>query len=541
MIREVNAKTLVDMFVSGANNLINNRQKVDDMNVFPVPDGDTGTNMSMTMKACVAGLRAAADTTVAKVASSVANDSLRGARGKSGVILSQLMRGFKKAFADSATCDVALWAKAFKAASDCAYRAVMKPTEGTILTVAREMSECAVKYAPEVEDFVEFMALITDAGNKALARTPELLPKLKQAGVVDSGGQGLMYIIEGMYYFISKGKIIELAEPADAGEAAKTHAEAEDIRFAYCTECIIDKAEKGKSAFKFKAAVEKLGDSMVIVDDDDLVKLHIHTNEPNIVLGEALKIGSLASVKIENMRLQHSEMVSSSAPAMQPSAQERTKYAFVSVAVGEGIVAMLSDLGITAIIEGGQTMNPSTDDILSAIESINSDNIFVFPNNKNVIMSAEQAAKLSDKNVIVIATTAVTQAMSCMLVFDEDAEPDANKEAFKEAISLSKSAQVTNAVRDTSVDGIDIKEGEYLAIVDGKIKASSQSCELAAEAAIELMADDESSTISLFYGADVSGESAEALASSLEEKYPECDIMLSAGAQPVYHYLISVE
>ncbi len=543
MIREINAKTLVDMFVSGANNLLNNRQKVDDMNVFPVPDGDTGTNMSMTMKACVAGLRAAADTTVAKVASSVANDTLRGARGNSGVILSQLMRGFKKAFADSVTCDVTLWAKAFKAASDCAYRAVMKPTEGTILTVAREMSECAVKYAPEVEDFVEFMALITDAGNKALARTPELLPKLKQAGVVDSGGQGLMYIIEGMYHFISKGKIIELAEPADDGETAKAHAEAEDIRFAYCTECIIDKAEKGKSAFKFKATVEKLGDSMVIVDDDDLVKIHIHTNEPNIVLGEALKIGSLASVKIENMRLQHSEMVASSAsaPASQTPAAEKTKYAFVSVAVGEGIVAMLSDLGITAIIEGGQTMNPSTDDILGAIESINSDNIFVFPNNKNVIMSAQQAAKLSGKNVIVISTTAVTQAMSCMLVFDEDADPAANQAAFQEAISLSKSAQVTNAVRDTSVDGIDIKEGEYLSIVDGKIKASSQSCELAAEAAIELMADDESGTISLFYGADVSQTSAEALAASLEEKYPECDIMLNAGAQPVYHYLISVE
>ena len=541
MIREINARTLVDMFVSGANNLLNNRQKVDDMNVFPVPDGDTGTNMSMTMKACVAGLRAAADTTVAKVASSVSNDTLRGARGNSGVILSQLMRGFKKAFADSVTCDVTLWAKAFKAASDCAYRAVMKPTEGTILTVAREMSECAVKYAPEVEDFVEFMALITDAGNKALARTPELLPKLKQAGVVDSGGQGLMYIIEGMYYFISKNKIIELAETDDAPEAAKPHAEAEDIRFAYCTECIIDKAEKGKSAFKFKATVEKLGDSMVIVDDDDLVKLHIHTNEPNIVLGEALKIGSLASVKIENMRLQHSEKVASSAPAPHSAVAEKTKYAFVSVAVGEGIVAMLSELGVTAIIEGGQTMNPSTDDILSAIESINSDNIFVFPNNKNVIMSAEQAAKLSGKNVIVIATTAVTQAMSCMLAFDEDADPAANKEAFQEAIALSKSAQVTNAVRDTSVDGVDIKEGEYLSIVDGKIKASSQSCELAAEAAIELMADDESGTISLFYGADVSSESAEALAASLEEKYPECDIMLNAGAQPVYHYLISVE
>ncbi len=541
MIREINAKTFVDMLISGANNLINNKQKVDEMNVFPVPDGDTGTNMSMTMRSCVAGLKAASNSTISDVAVSLANDTLRGARGNSGVILSQLMRGFKKAFSGSVTCDVELFAKAFKAASDSAYRAVMKPTEGTILTVARQMSECAVEYASEVEDFEQFMALVKDAGNKALLSTPELLPKLKQAGVVDAGGQGLMYIIEGMYHFVSKGTIIELTEKSEE-TTSFADAQEEEIRFAYCTECIVDKSEKGKSAFMFKAAVEKLGDSMVFVDDDDIVKLHIHTNEPNIVLGEALKIGSLATVKIENMRNQHNDLLKGKKAESAPlPVSEKTKYAFVSVAVGDGIITMLSELGVNAIIEGGQTMNPSTDDILSAINSINSDNIFVFPNNKNVIMSAQQAAKLSDKNVIVVSTTAVTQAMSCMLVFDEEATPDENNLAFEGVISSVKSAQVTIAVRDTSVDGVNIKEGEFLSIVDGKIKASSQTPSSAVISAIDLMADDTTGTISLFYGADVSEDDAEALAQSIEEKYPECDILLNQGSQPVYHYLISVE
>lgn len=542
MIREINAKTFVDMLISGANNLINNKQKVDEMNVFPVPDGDTGTNMSMTMRSCVAGLRAAANSTISDVAVSLANDTLRGARGNSGVILSQLMRGFKKAFAGSVTCDVELFAKAFKAACDSAYRAVMKPTEGTILTVARKMSECAVEYASEVEDFEQFMALVKDAGNKALASTPELLPKLKQAGVVDAGGQGLMYIIEGMYHFISKGAIIELAQKSDEETTSFADAHEEEIKFAYCTECIVDKKEKGKSAFMLKAAVEKLGDSMVFVDDDDIVKLHIHTNEPNIVLGEALKIGSLATVKIENMRNQHSDLLKGKKAESTPEAvSEKTKYAFVSVSVGDGIINMLKELGVNAIIEGGQTMNPSTDDILSAINSINADNIFVFPNNKNVIMSAQQAAKLSDKNVIVVPTTAVTQAMSCMLVFDEQADLEENTLAFEGVISTVKSAQVTIAVRDTSVDGVNIKEGEFLSIVDGKIKASSETPSSAAISAIDLMADDTTGTISLFYGADVSEDDAEALAQSIEEKYPECDILLNQGSQPVYHYLISVE
>ncbi len=538
MLREINSQVWVDMFLSGINNLLNHRQEVDDMNVFPVPDGDTGTNMSMTMKACIPGLRASRELGISEVAKSVANDTLRGARGNSGVILSQLMRGFKKAFADASACDVQTLANAFKYASDSAYRAVMKPTEGTILTVAREMAEAAVKYAPEFEDVGEFFALITDAGQKALLKTPELLPKLRQAGVVDSGGQGLMYIIDGMCICITKNKIIELAESEEESEASSAASVDENIRFGYCTECIIDKAKKGKPALSFKSAVEKLGDSMVFVDDDDIVKIHIHTNEPNIVLGEALKIGSLATVKIENMRLQHSQLQEAKEP-VKP--EDKKKYSFVSVAAGDGIVETLKELGVDFVIEGGQTMNPSTEDILCAIGSINAETIFVFPNNKNVIMSAEQAAKISDENVVVVPTTSVTQSMSCMLMFDENLGADENIGVFEDVVSSVKSAQVTNAVRDTSVDDIEIKEGEFLTIVDGKIKSSEIAPEDAVKKAISLMVDDDSSTVTIFYGANVSEEDAEALSGELEEFYEECDVLLNCGGQPVYHYLISVE
>lgn len=537
LLREINGNILVNMFISGANNLINNRQKVDEMNVFPVPDGDTGTNMSMTMKSCVQGLRKSEDLGVSEIIKSVANDTLRGARGNSGVILSQLMRGMRKAFDGCTVCDVKLFAKAFKSASDCAYRAVMKPTEGTILTVARAMAECAVEYESQVDDFQEFFALVTDAGNKALMSTPDLLPKLKQAGVVDSGGQGLMYIIEGMYYYISKNKIIELSESETEETSGSAQSEDEEITFAYCTECIVEKEIKNKSAFKFKAAIEPIGDSMVFVDDDDIVKVHIHTNNPDTVLAEALKVGALSSVKIENMRIQHSNIIKEKTKEEKP----KQKYGIIAVAVGEGIVESLKGLGVNRIIEGGQTMNPSTDDICSAMEDINAENIFVFPNNKNIIMAAEQAKKLSKANVIVVPTTSVTQAMSAMLAFDEELSCEENEAAFLEAISQVKSAQITNAVRDTSVDGIEIKRDEYLVIVDGKIRASDKELSKAVYDAVDNMADDDTAVITLFYGEDVSKEDAEEIKNSLEEKYDECDVFLHSGGQSVYHYLISAE
>lgn len=541
LIREINGSILVKMFISGANNLINHRQQVDDMNVFPVPDGDTGTNMSMTMKSCVQGLKASEHLGVYEIIKSVSNDTLRGARGNSGVILSQLMRGMKKAFDGAVVCDVKLFADAFKSASDCAYRAVMKPTEGTILTVAREMAECAVEYRDQLEDFEAFFALVTDAGNKSLAKTPELLPKLKQAGVVDSGGQGLMYIIEGMYYYLSKNNIIELEDEQEQTDtAAEIHDE--EITFAYCTECIVDKSKKNKSAFKFKAAIETIGDSMVFVDDDDIVKVHIHTNTPDVVLAEALKVGSLASVKIENMRLQHSNIINNSTKASKTTPSEpQKKYAFAAVAVGDGIKNTLTDIGVDRIIEGGQTMNPSTEDIARVIEDINAENIFIFPNNKNIIMAAQQSKKLSKANVVVVPTTSVTQSMSAMLVFDEDLSVEENTQAFEEAILEVSSGQITNAVRDTVVDDIEIKEGDYLVIVDGRIKASDRSLECAVVDAVSNMVNDESAVITLFYGNDVQKSDAENIKNTLEKKYDECDVYLYDGGQPVYHYLISVE
>lgn len=531
------------MFISGANNLINHKKQVDEMNVFPVPDGDTGTNMSMTMKSCVQDLHKAEGQGVYEIIKSVANNTLRGARGNSGVILSQLMRGMKKSFKGAEVCDVKLWANAFKSASDCAYRAVMKPTEGTILTVAREMAECAVEYESQIEDFEEFFALIKDAGNKALNKTPEMLPKLKQAGVVDSGGQGLMYIIEGMYYYISKNRIIELTETEEEIASQTVYSEPEEITFAYCTECIVDKFKKNKSAFAFKAVIEKIGDSMVFVDDDDIVKVHIHTNTPDVVLAEALKVGNLATVKIENMRIQHSNLVNSSAAkkTATPPDEPPKKYAFISVAIGDGIKNTLLELGVNRIIEGGQTMNPSTDDIYKSIESINAENIFIFPNNKNIIMAAEQAKELSKANVTVIPTTSVTQAMSCMLVFDEDASCDENIDSFSEVIASLKCGQITNAVRDTSVDEVEIKEGDYLVIVDGQIKASDKELSAAVFDAVSNMVDDETGVITLFYGSDVSKNDAESIKSKLEEKYDECDVFLYDGGQSVYHYLISAE
>ena len=538
--REINGKLLSDMLISGAHNLINNRHKVDDMNVFPVPDGDTGTNMSMTMKACLSDLSHVSDEdNIYTVLKSVANNTLRGARGNSGVILSQLMRGVKRAFKGHEVCDVKLLSEAFKSASDCAYRAVMKPTEGTILTVARVMGECAVEYSGDCEDVEQFIAIVVDAGQKALASTPDLLPKLKEAGVVDSGGQGLMFIAEGMLYCLSQGKIIELSEKQqEVSQSGVSHTEGENIKFAYCTECIVEKTFKGKSAFEFKTAVEKLGDSIVIVDDDEIVKLHIHTNNPNIVLGEALKVGILSSVKIENMKLQHSSLINKKD---ESKPEEKKKYAFVAVAAGDGISGALKDIGVDTIIEGGQTMNPSTEDIVDAVKNINAEHIFIFPNNKNIIMAAQQAERLCGDNTCVIPTSSVNQSMACMICFDETLSPDENKAAFEEALAGVKSIQITHAVRDTSVDGTVIKEGDYLGILDGKIEASDSDIDSSVMSCLNAAIDDDSSVITVFYGNDIDEKTAADLKAKLENTYSDCDVFMHFGGQPVYDYLISVE
>lgn len=544
MIREINSEILYKMVISAAANLSNHRQEVDNMNVFPVPDGDTGTNMSMTMDACHNALSECPDGSVAELAKIVATAALRGARGNSGVILSQLLRGVQKAVSDGGTFDCKKVSLAVQNAAKTAYKAVMKPTEGTILTVAREMAECAAKYENEFEDVADFAAVIVNAGNDALSRTPEMLVQLKQAGVVDSGGQGLMYIAEGFLHVLQNGVCIERT---DGGISEKittaSQTENSDIKFAYCTECIVEKSNKSTDVFAFKMKLEPVGDSMVVVDDDEIIKLHIHTNHPDFVLGEALKLGELSTVKIENMKIQHNNIISSKTDNKTdaPKAVETKKFGFVCVAAGEGLEETFSKLGVDCIIKGGQTMNPSTDDILSAIEGINAENIYVFPNNKNIIMASEQAKELSDKNVYVIPTKSITQSMSCLLAFDDEVSPDDNFDAMKDVLDEVKSAQITYAVRNTVVDGKNIEPGNILGILEGKITDVDLTVTDSVFNLLDKMVDDESGVITLFFGEGVTESEANELKEKIEDKFDECDVCMHFGGQPVYYYLISVE
>ncbi|MBE7030587.1 MAG: DAK2 domain-containing protein [Ruminococcaceae bacterium] len=533
------------MMLSAANHLSNQRQEVDNLNVFPVPDGDTGTNMSLTMRAAAAELPGVRDKGVGSVTKALANATLRGARGNSGVIFSQLMRGLYKALKEKNVCDASDLAKAFRAASDNAYRAVMKPTEGTILTVARALAEAAEKYAPEVEDMEQLLTLVVDEGNKALDYTPEQLPALKQAGVVDAGGKGLMCVVEGALHTLRTGEIIQKNEQDEApAPVMQKSVEAADIKFRYCTEFLINKARKDVNVPPFKATIGKYGDSMVVVDDEEIIKVHIHTNEPNLVIGEALKLGELTNIKIDNMKIQHENRIID-APAKQEEEseipQEMKKYGFISVAVGDGIVQLFRDLGVDTIIEGGQTMNPSTEDILNAVEALHAENVFIFPNNKNVILSAEQAANLTKKKVTVIPTRSVAQAMTCMLCYDEDMEPEELAGEMNEAMAGVKTGQVTYAVRDTSFEDKTIKEGDILGLVGGKIEIVNDDVRSNLEQIAAQMVDEDTSVITLFYGSEVTEEDAKVVAQALEESYPECDVLLHCGGQPIYYYIISAE
>ena len=501
----------------------------------------------MTIDACETAVNGNLQLSIPELTKLVANAALRGARGNSGVILSQLLRGMQKALSACETIDCKGVSSATQKAAKSAYKAVMKPTEGTILTVAREMAECAAKHENDFEDVVDFVAVIAKAGKDALMKTPDMLPQLKQAGVVDSGGQGLLYLVEGALHVLKTGNVI-------ARNAAKTFKDApaaanvdvDNLKFQYCTECIIDKKDKNSDAFALKMKLEPKGDSMVVVDDEEIIKIHIHTNNPDYVLAEALKLGELYTVKIENMKVQHNAIVEgvdgknvSDVAESEPT--ELKKYGFVCVAAGDGLVDTFNSLGVDCVIKGGQTMNPSTDDILSAVESINAENIYIFPNNKNIIMASEQAKELSDKNVFVIPTKSITQSMSCILAFDEDSEPEDNFATMTQVLDDVKSAQITYAVRDTVVDDFEIKPDDILGIVEGKIKCVDSSVDSSVFNVVEKMVDDESSVITLFYGEDISESNAEELKLLLEEKYDECDVYMHFGGQPVYYYLISVE
>lgn len=544
---------MADMIISGAYNLNNQKNIIDDLNVFPVPDGDTGTNMSLTMKAAVSEVDANRDKGTGAVAKALASSTLRGARGNSGVILSQLMRGIQKQVKDTDILTAKDIGLAFTKASESAYRAVMKPTEGTILTVARETAEAAVRFCDETDDIVAIFEKIVDAANKSLSRTPDLLPQLKQAGVVDAGGKGLVSVLEGCLEYLKTGKVIETSVEEVKKEASKVGAEIdpESIKFIYCTEFLISKKNMSVDSFKFKTTIEHFGDSMVVIDDEDIIKVHIHTNEPNLVLGEALKLGSLMNIKIDNMKFQHESKldVSPDDTKTDESKKQETpkpteppkKFGVIAIAVGEGIESILTELGVDKIISGGQTMNPSTDDILTAIEELNAENIIVFPNNKNIILAAQQAKNLTEKNVCVIPTKHVTQSLSCMISFDESLSAGEMEDTMNEIIENVKSAQLTYSVRDTVVDGREIKKGDILGIIEGKISFTGLDTTNVLMDVLGDMANGDGGVITVFYGEDISDTEIEPVEQMLNDKFPSYDIAVYPGGQPVYSYILSVE
>ena len=542
MIKTLDGNMLKKAFLSGANNLENNKKMVDDLNVFPVPDGDTGTNMSMTVMAAARKIPAVEENSVSKVAECIASASLRGARGNSGVISSQLFRGFYKGLGGLDEVNTVQLAAAFKSANDTAYKAVMKPTEGTILTVSRETAEYAVKVAAETEDICEFAKKVVAHAKATLDKTPDMLPVLKQAGVVDAGGMGLYVILNGCLSAL-EGKEIEAEVKTDvvsSGVAMSENIDTADIKFMYCTEFIINKKSASYSVASFRAAIQDKGDCMLVIDDDEVVKVHIHTNNPGFVLEKAVKLGELESIKIDNMKIQHSENIAEVKAEAAP-AEPAKKYGMVAVAAGEGMESIFMEIGVDKMVEGGQSMNPSTEDILRAVDSVNAETVFVFPNNKNIILAAEQVDELTEKNVVVIPTKTIPQGISALLSFDPDTETEANRDAMLEAVALVKTGSVTFAARDSEIDGMNIKKDDIMGMEEGKITHLGSN---PADVVMELlsdMADSDSSMISVFYGSDVSEEDAAELENKINEAYPKLDCMVHNGGQPLYYYIISIE
>lgn len=547
----ITGKVLRDAIISAANNIANQRQKVDSLNVFPVPDGDTGTNMSMTMAAAKAELQILPDTAgVDKVAHTASSALLRGARGNSGVITSLLFRGFSRGLKDKETADTQDMIQALAIGVESAYKAVMKPTEGTMLTVARLSAEKAAQTDASQMVFTQLWDLVIASAKDALAQTPELLPVLKKAGVVDAGGQGLIYIYEGMKAVFDGGTIIPSQESEGQEESIHPDVNAAgeyetDIIFTYCTEFIVLKNRPDQDALKLRAYLESIGDSAVVVDDDDIIKCHVHTDRPGDALQEALKFGMLTKMKIENMRLQHEEQKqrSQATAAKKVPVDPDTPNGFVAVAAGEGIQKLFADLGVGQVVSGGQTMNPSTQDILQAVEATPSQTVFVLPNNKNIIMAAEQAAKLcKTRTVKVIPTTTIPQGLAAMLAFDESAEAVDNAISMQKAAQRVSTGQITFAARDSDYDGHKIKEGELLALENGKVAFTARDLTKAATRLTKSLLTKTSTFVTLLYGQDISSEEAAGLEAAIREKLPkDVDLVLINGGQPVYYLIISVE
>lgn len=529
-------------FISGANMLYNKRNEVDALNVFPVPDGDTGTNMSMTSSALAKALGEVKSDSVTKICDTMSYATLRGARGNSGVILSQYFRGMAKYMKGKSTCSVQEFAEALKQGSDAAYAAVMNPTEGTILTVGKAAAMAAVFAAKEGADLKGAVEAALSEGEKTLAKTPDMLPALKNAGVVDAGGQGWVYILKGLLSSL-EGKPVERTDGADAPSVnikAQAAEGSENIKFGYCTEFIIEKNNSDVNVLAFRQSIEDKGDSMLVIDDDEIVKVHIHTNNPGYVLERAIKLGSLINIKIDNMRYQHQSLIEQDA-VPKPKA-EKKKYGFVAVCAGDGIEAILKDLGVDVIIKGGQTMNPSTEDILKAANSVNAETVFIFPNNKNIIMAATQAAEICDNSAVVIPSKSIPACVAALLKFNDQETSEDNERAMQKAAEAIKTAQVTYAVRDTVADGKTIHEGDIIGVGKGSIEAVADNTEEAVlRIAENLYDEDDDEFITIYYGEDIEEQEAEALAEKLEEKYPDCEVSLQYGGQPIYYYIISVE
>ncbi|MDI9241218.1 DAK2 domain-containing protein [Fusibacillus kribbianus] len=549
-VNVIDAALLKTMFLAGAQGLESKKEWINELNVFPVPDGDTGTNMTLTIMSAAKEVQALTDPTMETLAKAISSGSLRGARGNSGVILSQLFRGLTKEIKTVDVIDTRILAKAFQRATETAYKAVMKPKEGTILTVAKGMADKAAELSEETEDMEAFLRAVIEYGDLILSQTPEMLPVLKQAGVVDSGGQGLMQVMKGAFDgFLGKEISLDAGAPAAFAGAVKAEADDFDIKFGYCTEFIInlEKEYNEKTEQDFKAFLESIGDSIVLVSDDDLVKVHVHTNDPGLAIQRALTYGSLSRMKIDNMREEHQEkLIKDAAKLAAEQAKKKTEprkaVGFIAVSIGEGLGEIFKGLNVDYLIEGGQTMNPSTEDMLNAIDQVNADTIYIFPNNKNIILAAEQAVHLcEDKEIVVIPSKTVPQGITAIINFIPELSPEENKAAMIEEMSRVKTGQVTYAVRDTSMDGFEIKEGDIMGIGDKAILAEGKEIGETSLQLLEAMVDEDTELVTIYYGSDVAEEDAEALLAKAEEQHPDVDIELHFGGQPIYYYIISAE
>ena len=556
-VKSIDAGLLQKMFIGAAASLESQKEVINELNVFPVPDGDTGTNMTMTIMSAVTEVNNLENPTMEDLSKAISSGSLRGARGNSGVILSQLLRGFTKIIKTVETIDIETMANAFQKAVETAYKAVMKPKEGTILTVAKGGAEKAMELVGTTDDLVVFGEKVIAYMAEVLDYTPELLPVLKEAGVVDSGGQGLLEVMKGGFAVMC-GKKIELKTPAPAAKPVETkvvnteNISTSDIKFGYCTEFIIilDNEFTDLDETEFKAYLESIGDSIVCVADDEVVKVHVHTNDPGLAIQKALTFGQLTKLKIDNMREEHNEKLgleAEKAGAVKAQAVAKPKLppkenGFIAVSIGEGINEIFPGLGVDYIIEGGQTMNPSTEDMLNAIDQVNAKNIYILPNNKNIILAAEQAkAMTKDKSIIVIPSKTIPQGIAAVINFVSGKSVEENEAAMVEAMGNVKTGSVTYAVRDTKIDGLEIKNGDYMGLDDKTIKSTGPDIEQVTYDLVDTMVEDDSELISIYYGEEANEDDAQKIADSLMEKYDYLDVEVHAGNQPVYYYVISVE